>query len=44
MSKVNIMANHILSLIKLFEFAPGEALMVLSQVKQEIKAEEKKEA
>ncbi|WP_371380858.1 hypothetical protein [Sporomusa aerivorans] len=41
MFKVNTMAAHILSLIRLFAFSPGETLMVLSQVKQAIKSEEK---
>ncbi|WP_434132704.1 hypothetical protein [Sporomusa sphaeroides] len=41
MSKVSTLATHILSLIKLFEFTPGEALMVISQVKQSVKTESK---
>ncbi|WP_371374503.1 hypothetical protein [Sporomusa aerivorans] len=41
MSKVSTMTNHILSLVKLFDFSPGETLMVLSKVKQSIKATEK---
>lgn len=41
MSKVNTMADHIQSLIRLFEFTPGEALMVLSKVKETVKKAEK---
>jgi len=39
--KISAMTTHIISLLRLVAFTSGETLMVLSQVKQTIKAEEK---
>lgn len=41
MTKVNSLSNHIGSLLRLHELTHGESLMVISQVRQIIKADVK---